>query len=164
VRDLRHEESRLGGRLQALRLGTEVGAWRGSPGPGGGPPTALGLIRPLGLALGDGQDHGDVAATEQRGEAGLGGPTGPRHHLQAELNLAVAPPKSTFRHRDANPKAVINIGGVKHEVGSSYFPIPQTCSSNIQVMWRIFEAKPRTRLGRLSHANTHDDILDLVSI
>ena len=31
-----------------------------------------------------------------------------------------------------------------------------------QVMWRIFEAKPRTRLGRLSHARTHDDILDLV--
>ena len=29
-------------------------------------------------------------------------------------------------------------------------------------MWRIFEAKPRTRLGRLSHARTHDDILDLV--
>jgi len=49
------------------------------------------------------------------------------------------------RHREANPKAVINIGGVKHEV-----------------MWRIFEAKPRTRLGRLSHARTHDDILDLV--
>ena len=24
-------------------------------------------------------------------------------------------------------------------------------------MWRIFEAKPRTRLGRLSHARTHDD-------
>ena len=29
-------------------------------------------------------------------------------------------------------------------------------------MWRIFAAKPRTRLGRLSHARTHDDILDLV--
>ena len=44
-----------------------------------------------------------------------------------------------------NPKVIINVGGVKHEV-----------------MWRMLEKRPLTRLGMLAKAKTHDDILNLV--
>ena len=50
-----------------------------------------------------------------------------------------------LRHRQNNPKVVINIGGLKHEV-----------------MWKMLEKRPLTRLGMLAKARTHEDILNLV--
>ena len=49
------------------------------------------------------------------------------------------------RQKILNPKVVINIGGVKHEV-----------------MWKMLEKRPLTRLGMLAKARTHEDILKLV--
>lgn len=54
-------------------------------------------------------------------------------------------PATIARHRAAQPKVIINVGGVKHEV-----------------MWKMLEKKPLTRLGMLAKAKTHDDILNLV--
>ena len=54
-------------------------------------------------------------------------------------------PAAIARHRKQYPKVVINIGGVKHEV-----------------MWRMLEKRPLTRLGMLAKARTHEDILKLV--
>ena len=54
-------------------------------------------------------------------------------------------PDTITRHRAHHPKVVINVGGVKHEV-----------------MWKMLEKKPLTRLGMLAKAKTHDDILNLV--
>jgi len=48
------------------------------------------------------------------------------------------------RFRKENPKVVINVGGLKHEV-----------------MWRLLEKRPLTRLGMLSKARTHSEILNL---
>ena len=36
-------------------------------------------------------------------------------------------------HRQKNPKVIINVGGIKHEV-----------------MWKLFHKRPLTRLGMLS--------------
>ena len=44
-----------------------------------------------------------------------------------------------------NPKVIINVGGLKHEV-----------------MWKIMERRPLTRLGKLARAKSHEDILNLV--
>ena len=44
-----------------------------------------------------------------------------------------------------NPKVIINVGGLKHEV-----------------MWKLLEKKPLTRLGKLARAKSHEDILNLV--
>ena len=49
-----------------------------------------------------------------------------------------------LQHRLANPKVTLNVGGHKHEV-----------------MWRQLEKKPLTRLGKLSRAKTHKEILSL---
>lgn len=46
--------------------------------------------------------------------------------------------------RKANPKVILNVGGLKHEV-----------------MWRMLEKRPLTRLGMLSKARTHQEILNL---
>ena len=49
------------------------------------------------------------------------------------------------KHKIKNPKVVINIGGVKHEV-----------------MWKLLEKRPLTRLGMLAKARTHESIIKLV--
>ena len=49
------------------------------------------------------------------------------------------------KHKIKNPKVVINIGGVKHEV-----------------MWKLLEKRPLTRLGMLAKARTHENIIKLV--
>ena len=54
-------------------------------------------------------------------------------------------PAAIARHKRQNPKVVINLGGVRHEV-----------------MWRMLEKRPLTRLGMLAKARTHEDILKLV--
>ena len=54
-------------------------------------------------------------------------------------------PAAIARHKKQFPKIVINIGGVRHEV-----------------MWRMLEKRPLTRLGMLAKARTHEDILKLV--
>ena len=54
-------------------------------------------------------------------------------------------PLTISRHRADHPKVTINVGGVKHEV-----------------MWRMLEKRPLTRLGMLAKARTHEDILKLV--
>ena len=48
-------------------------------------------------------------------------------------------------HKLMHPKVIINVGGLKHEV-----------------MWKLLERKPLTRLGKLARAKTHEDILNLV--
>ena len=49
------------------------------------------------------------------------------------------------QHKIRNPKVIINVGGLKHEV-----------------MWKLLEKKPLTRLGKLARARSHEDILNLV--
>eukprot|EP00092_Neocalanus_flemingeri_P035666 GFUD01038832.1.p1 GENE.GFUD01038832.1~~GFUD01038832.1.p1 ORF type:complete len:667 (+),score=162.04 GFUD01038832.1:111-2111(+) len=49
------------------------------------------------------------------------------------------------KHKIKNQKIVINIGGVRHEV-----------------MWKLLEKRPLTRLGMLAKARTHESILKLV--
>lgn len=49
-----------------------------------------------------------------------------------------------LQHRRANPKVVLNVGGHRHEI-----------------MWKQLEKKPLTRLGKLSRAKTHREILAL---
>ena len=49
------------------------------------------------------------------------------------------------QHRINHPKVIINVGGLRHEV-----------------MWKMLETKPLTRLGRLARAKSHEDILNLV--
>ena len=56
-------------------------------------------------------------------------------------------PLTISRHRADHPKVTINVGGVKHEV-----------------MWRMLEKRPLTRLGMLAKAKTHEDILNLVNM
>ena len=54
-------------------------------------------------------------------------------------------PLTISQHKARHPKVIINIGGVRHEV-----------------MWRVLEKRPLTRLGMLAKAKIHEDILDLV--
>ena len=49
------------------------------------------------------------------------------------------------QHKRDHPKIVLNIGGVKHEV-----------------MWKMLDKRPLTRLGMLAKARTHESILKLV--
>ena len=56
-------------------------------------------------------------------------------------------PLTISRHRADHPKVSINVGGLKHEV-----------------MWRLLEKRPLTRLGMLAKAKTHEDILNLVNM
>ena len=49
------------------------------------------------------------------------------------------------QHKIMNPKVIINVGGLRHEV-----------------MWKMLETKPLTRLGKLARAKSHEDILNLV--
>ena len=66
--------------------------------------------------------------------------------LSPDLELDLEPDAATIsRHRASHPKVIINVGGVKHEV-----------------MWRMLEKRPLTRLGMLAKAKTHDEILNLV--
>ena len=65
---------------------------------------------------------------------------------EEELNIDQEPdPITISNHRATHPKVIINIGGVKHEV-----------------MWKMLEKRPLTRLGMLAKAKTHEDILNLV--
>ena len=49
------------------------------------------------------------------------------------------PDPATIReHIAKNPKVIINVGGLKHEL-----------------MWKILEKRPLTRLGMLAKARTH---------
>lgn len=52
--------------------------------------------------------------------------------------------QTILQHRRSNPKVTLNVGGHRHEV-----------------MWKQLEKKPLTRLGKLSRAKTHRDILAL---
>ena len=54
-------------------------------------------------------------------------------------------PITIRKYREQNPKVIINVGGLKHEV-----------------MWKMLEKRPLTRLGMLAKARTHEDILKLV--
>ena len=62
-----------------------------------------------------------------------------------EPSLEPPDPAAIARQKKQNPKIVINVGGVKHEI-----------------MWKMLEKRPLTRLGMLSKARTHEDILKLV--
>ena len=48
------------------------------------------------------------------------------------------------RQRLAQPRCVINVGGEKHEI-----------------MWKLLQQKPTSRLGKLAMAKTHEAILEL---
>ena len=78
-------------------------------------------------------------------EAGPGWLFSPRSASPTEYCEPEPDPAAITRHRQHNPKVVINIGGVKHEV-----------------MWSVLEKRPLTRLGMLAKAKTHEDILKLV--
>ena len=67
-------------------------------------------------------------------------PTFPTAYQEPEPDMA-----AIARHKLANPKVIINIGGLKHEV-----------------MWKMLEKRPLTRLGMLAKARSHEDILGLV--
>jgi len=72
----------------------------------------------------------------------------PPASLSPDLEFLPEPepdPATIAHHKLQHPKVIINVGGVKHEV-----------------MWRMLEKRPLTRLGMLAKAKTHDDILNLV--
>ena len=54
-------------------------------------------------------------------------------------------PREITRHKQENPKVVVNVGGSRHEV-----------------TWAVLERRPLTRLGQLAKARTHQAILRLV--
>ena len=54
---------------------------------------------------------------------------------------------------------VINVGGRKHEVSLSPWLYFSPCS---QVIWKLLEKRPLTRLGMLAKAKTHEAIINLV--
>jgi potassium voltage-gated channel Shab-related subfamily B protein 1 len=54
-------------------------------------------------------------------------------------------PVTISNHRKQHPKVIINVGGLKHEV-----------------MWKMLEKRPLSRLGMLAKTITHEDILNLV--
>ena len=55
-------------------------------------------------------------------------------------------PAAILRHRATQTKIVINVGGQKHEI-----------------MWKLLQQKPLSRLGKLAKAKTHEAILSLCS-
>ena len=64
---------------------------------------------------------------------------------QTDLAEPEPNPVTIREHRAKNPKVIINVGGLKHEV-----------------MWKMLDKRPLTRLGMLAKARTHEDILNLV--
>ena len=58
-----------------------------------------------------------------------------------------APLISLPAHRAAHPKITLNVGGARHEV-----------------MWRLLEKRPLTRLGRIARASTHEVRTGFISI
>ena len=59
-------------------------------------------------------------------------------------SFSIPSPHLIRKCRILRPKVTLNIGGSKHEV-----------------MWKLLETKPRSRLGQLCRATTHEDILKL---
>lgn len=89
------------------------------------------------------QDNG--RGQREENEETQGWPFSPRSNSPAEFHEPDPDMATIARHKILNPKVVINIGGVKHEV-----------------MWKMLEKRPLTRLGMLAKARTHEDILKLV--
>eukprot|EP00090_Calanus_glacialis_P011015 TRINITY_DN19509_c0_g1_i1.p1 TRINITY_DN19509_c0_g1~~TRINITY_DN19509_c0_g1_i1.p1 ORF type:complete len:662 (-),score=160.28 TRINITY_DN19509_c0_g1_i1:257-2242(-) len=89
------------------------------------------------------QDNGKGQGEET--EDTQGWPFSPRSNSPTEFHEPDPDMATIARHKILNPKVVINIGGVKHEV-----------------MWKMLEKRPLTRLGMLAKARTHEDILKLV--
>ena len=96
----------------------------------------------------DTQDTGPDTARDREGwlfSPRSATPTSDYQETAGEEQMEPPDPAAIARHRKQYPKVVINIGGVKHEV-----------------MWRMLEKRPLTRLGMLAKARTHEDILKLV--
>jgi len=72
----------------------------------------------------------------------------PVHHHLASTDSRIAPPtfKQIIQSKLLHRRVKLNVGGVRHEV-----------------MWKMLEQIPNSRLGRLCSANTHGEILDLCS-
>jgi len=69
----------------------------------------------------------------------------PRSNTPTEIVEPEPDMETIATHKRDHPKIVINIGGVKHEV-----------------MWKMLDKRPLTRLGMLAKARTHESILKLV--
>jgi len=69
----------------------------------------------------------------------------PRSNTPTEIVEPEPDMETIAAHKRDHPKIVINIGGVKHEV-----------------MWKMLDKRPLTRLGMLAKARTHESILKLV--
>ena len=62
------------------------------------------------------------------------------------------------KSRLLNKRLTINVGGVRHEVRRP-IGLPHIC----QVLWRLLSLVPLSRLGLLSRARTHQEIISLCS-
>ena len=62
-------------------------------------------------------------------------------------------PQTIARHKIVNPKVILNIGGLKHEVLEIYYDLAvENTSRNksaFKVMWKHLEKRPLTRLGKM---------------
>ena len=72
-------------------------------------------------------------------------------------------PEEIVRYRQENPKVILNIGGTKFEViGTSKSDF--VTELKLQVMWKTFEPRILSRLGKLYRAKTHEKLLSLVDM
>ena len=74
-------------------------------------------------------------------------------------------------YRDNNHRVILNIGGSKFEVELFSFPnsdffegLELINGMFIKVMWRTFEPRILSRLGKLYRAKTHQKIMELVDM
>ena len=73
-------------------------------------------------------------------------PSGEDHHPVADQVPDVPEPHLILKTKKVNKRVCLNVGGVRHEV-----------------MWRMLQNIPNSRLGRLEKAGSHEEILRLCS-
>lgn len=67
------------------------------------------------------------------------------------------------KSRQLNKRVTLNVGGVRHEVFLGYIFLLLFFQLIFQVLWRMLEQLPASRLGLLARARTHDQIMELCS-
>ena len=65
-------------------------------------------------------------------------------------------PGDIQRYRAQQPRLTINVGGTQFEVSNAANLL--SVAPGLQVMWRTFEPRILSRLGRLYRARTHEEI------
>ncbi len=81
-----------------------------------------------------------------------------------DFNQSIPDPLTIRRSRKMNPRVNINVGGERHQVSLMDMLPVRTCTNfllSIKVLWETLMLHPRTRLGRLLNADTHEAIMEV---